>query len=118
MLSYAESALFFVVGPVLWAAGLVLFVRSPLPSARKVTWLLVLIAVGIVAGFLLPFASIREKFFIVVLLLPALAIADVLLMHSKRGFLFWLRACGFEVCTVFAAAAIARHAFEFLHVAR
>ncbi len=118
MLGYLESALFFVVGPVLWAAGLVLFVRSPLSSNRKVVWLLALLGVGIIAGLLLPFSSIRQKFVIVLLLLPVLAIADVVVMGSKRGFLFWLRACGFEVCTVFAAAAIARHAFEILRLAR
>jgi hypothetical protein len=44
----------------------------------------------------------------VLLVLPALALADVLLLRSERGVSFWVRACGFEVVTVFAAAAAAR----------
>ncbi len=118
MLGYFESVLFFVVGPVLWAAGLVLFVRSPLSSTRKALWLLLLIAVGLFMGAMLSFASIRDKFVFVLVLLPLLAFADVKLIRSDRGFLFWLRACGFEICTVFAVAATARHAFNLLRLAR
>ncbi len=117
-LAYFESVLFFVVGPVLWAAGLVLFVRSPLSPTRKSLWFLLLIAVGLLMGVLLPFASIRDKFVFVLVLLPLLAFADIKLMRSDRGFLFWFRACGFEVCTVFAVAATARHAFNLLHLSR
>ncbi len=118
MLGYFESVLFFVVGPVLWAAGLVLFVRSPLSPTRKALWFLMLIAVGLFMGAVLPFGSIRDKFVLVLVLLPLLAFADVKLMRSDRGLLFWLRACGFEICTVFAVAATVRHAFNLLRLPR
>ncbi len=118
LLRHLESVLFFVVGPVLWVAGLVLFVHSPLSPTRKALWFLLLIGVGLFAGAMLPFASIRDKFVFVLVLLPLLAFADVKLMRSDRGLTFWLRACGFEICTVFAVAATARHAFNLLHLTR
>jgi hypothetical protein len=43
-----------------------------------------------------------------IVILPVLGLADVLLLRSGRGLSFWIRACGFEVCTVFGVAAAAR----------
>jgi hypothetical protein len=108
MLHVLESVLFFGVGPLLWTSGLVLFLRSPLSPRRKAIWTSVLVAIGAVIGLLLSASAIREKFAIVLALLPLLALADVKLMSSHRGFLFWLRGCGFEICTVFAVAAWCR----------
>lgn len=113
-----ESVLFFGVGPLLWASGLVLFVRSPLSRRRKVIWISVLVAIGIGMGLLLSAAAIREKFVIVLVLLPLLALADVKLIFSRRGFIFWLRACGFEICTAFAVAAWCRYLIETIGVRR
>ncbi len=107
-----EAALFFGLGPLLWVSGLVLFLRSPLSQRRKILWTLFLAAIGVVVGFLLPASAIREKFVLLLLLLPLLAVADVMLMSSRRGFTFWLRACGFEVCTVFGVAAWCRYVVE------
>lgn len=64
--------------------------------------------VGFGIGAVLPLGQLWSKFVVVLLILPALALADVLLLRSGRGVAFWVRACGFEVVTVFAAAAIAR----------
>lgn len=108
VLHILESLLFFGIGPLLWASGLILFLRSPSSLRRKVIWTLVLVTMGVVVGWLLPASAIREKFAIVIVLLPLLALADVTLMSSHRGFMFWLRACGFEICTVFAVAAWCR----------
>ncbi len=104
-----ESVLFFGLGPLLWASGLVLFLHSPSSRRRKITWTLILVLIGVFVGFVLSAAAIREKFAILLVLLPLLALADVKLMSSRRGFTFWLRACGFEICTVFAVAAWCRY---------
>lgn len=93
---------------VLWFAGLRLFVRSELPRYRKFTWSVFLLLVGVGVGFVLPLAQLWSKYLLVLAILPVLAVADVLLLRSGRGFSFWVRACGFEVCTVFATAYIAR----------
>lgn len=57
---------------------------------------------------MLPLAQLWSKFLLVLTILPILALADVWLLRSGRGFSFWVRACGFEVCTVFATAYVAR----------
>jgi hypothetical protein len=44
----------------------------------------------------------------VLVLLPILGIADVLLLRARRGWLFWIRACVFEVGTVFGAEGLTR----------
>lgn len=93
---------------VLWFAGLRLFLQSGLSRRRKVGWTAVLVLVGIGIGVLLPLGQVWRKFFLLIVLLPALGLADVLLLRSGRGLTFWIRACGFEVCTVFGAAAAAR----------
>ena len=98
----------------LWFAGLRLFLRSDLSRSRKVAWSLFLIMVGLGTGLLLPLGPIRDKFLIVMAILPVLAAADTLLLRSRRGLLFWVRACGFEVCTVFGVAAGTRFLFHLL----
>lgn len=112
MLDVIESVLFFGIGPLLWVSGLSLFIRSPLSQRRKLIWTSVLFGVGAAVGMLLPAPAIREKFALVIALLPLLAVADVKLMSSHRSFTFWLRACGFEVCTVFAVAAAWRSVLD------
>jgi hypothetical protein len=92
----------------LWLAGLRLFIHSGLSLARKVGWATFLVGVGIGAGAVLPLSQVWTKFVLLVMILPLLAVADVFLLRSRRGFSFWIRACGFEVCTVFGAAAAAR----------
>jgi len=101
----------------LWVAGLQLFLRAPLSRARKVSWSAVLILVGIGIGLLLPLDEIWRKFLVLVLGLPILAAADVWLFRSGRGLSFWIRACGFEVCSVFGIAGGARWLFELVGVA-
>lgn len=93
---------------IFWAVGLRLFLRSELSSSRKLTWTAFLAMVGGAIGALLPLHEISYRFVIVLCALPLLGIADVLLLHSRRSFSFWLRACGFEVCTVFAVATLIR----------
>jgi hypothetical protein len=100
--------IFFGVGPILWASGVLLFVRSRLPPAKKVAWAAFLVAAGVAIGFFLPFVSIRNRFLLLIAALPILALADVRLARSNRNFRFWFRACAFEICTVFGSAAITR----------
>jgi hypothetical protein len=98
-----------VVGSsVLWFAGLRLFLQSDLSRTRKIGWTSFLVIVGIGIGVVLPLNQIWGKFLLLISILPALGLADVLLFRSGRGLAFWIRACGFEVCTVFGAAAAAR----------
>jgi hypothetical protein len=101
-------AVFFGVGGVLWASGLLLFARSSLSPAKKIAWTLLLVAVGAAIGALLSLDAIRNRFLILLAALPLLAFADVRLARSNRRFPFWFRACAFEVCTVFGSAAITR----------
>jgi hypothetical protein len=102
---------------LLWAAGLRLFLRSGLSRARRLIWTTVLVAVGGAIGALLPLGGISYRFVIVLCAVPLLGIADVLLFRSGRPFSFWLRACGFEVCTVFAVAALVRMLLDVYGVA-
>ena len=50
-------------------------------------------------------------------ILPVIGLADALLLRSRRGFLFWIRACAFEICTVFGVAATARLLLDMTGVA-
>ncbi len=98
-----------VVGSgVVWFAGLRLFLQSDLSRTRKLGWTAFLVLVGIGIGVVLPLTQVWSKFLLLIVILPALGLADVLLLRSRRGLSFWIRACGFEVCTVFGAAAAAR----------
>jgi hypothetical protein len=101
-------AVFFGAVPVLWASGIILFVRSEMPRAKKIGWALFLVAVGVAVGSLLPLPAIRNRLLLVLAILPVLAVIDVELSRSNRSFWFWFRACAFEVCTVFGSAAITR----------
>jgi hypothetical protein len=107
-LDRATWVVFFGIMPPLWATGVWLFAHSGLTRRKKVLWALFLISVGVAVGFLLPLAAIRNRFLILFALLPVLALIDVKLAQSNRTFLFWLRACSFEVCTVFTSAALTR----------
>jgi hypothetical protein len=93
---------------VLWFAGLRLFLQSDLSHIRKLGWPAFLVLVGIGIGILLSFSQLWSKFLLLILILPVLGFADVLLLRSGRGLSFWIRACGFEVCTVFGVAAAVR----------
>lgn len=97
-----------VGGAVLWLAGLRLFGQSGLSRAKKAGWTTFLVVVGIGVGVVLPLNQVWAKFVWLIVILPPLALADVLLLRSRRGLSFWIRACGFEVCTVFGVAAAAR----------
>ena len=55
---------FFGLGPILWASGVWLFLRSPLTPAKKIGWSLLLLAVGVAIGGLLSLAQIRDRFLI------------------------------------------------------
>jgi len=102
---------------VLWAMGLQLFWLSPLSRGRRVSWSAFLVLVGIGIGLLLPLGQIWSRFLVLMLGLPVLAVADVWLLRSGRGLSFWIRACGFEVCTVFGIAGVARYVFDLVGVA-
>lgn len=99
---------FFGAGLPLWASGVFLFVKSELSPAKKALWAAFLVVVGAAIGFLLPLVAIRNRFLLLLAVLPILAFVDVRLARSDRGFWFWYRACAFEVCTVFGSAAVTR----------
>jgi hypothetical protein len=101
---------------VVWFAGVRLFLESDLPRTRKVAWTAFLVLVGIGIGVVFPLSQVWRKFCLLIVILPVLGLADVLLLRSGRGLSFWIRACGFEVCTVFGAAAAARFALDLLGV--
>ncbi len=97
-----------VAGAVLWLTGLRLFIAAKLPCRRKVGWSGCLVVIGALIGLLLSRAQVWEKFLIVLTLLPLLAAADIFLSRSGRRLSFWIRACGFEVGTVFGVAGVTR----------
>ncbi len=101
-----------VVAATLWTAGLRLFVRAEMTRRRKLCWCCFLVLVGVIVAVVLPLVQIWTKFLLVLVLLPVVALADVFLFRSGRGLGYWIRACGFEVGTVFAVAAIARLALD------
>lgn len=93
---------------LVWFAGLRLFLQSGLSGRKKVGWTAFLFLVGIAIGVVLPLSQMWSKFLLLIVILPVLGLADVLLLRSGRGLSFWIRACGFEVGTVFGAAVSAR----------
>jgi hypothetical protein len=99
---------FLGLGLLLWASGVVLFLRSKQSPAKKAVWAAFLVAVGAAIGYLLPLVVIRNRFLLLLAVLPIVALVDVRLSRSNRSFWFWFRACAFEVCTVFGSAAITR----------
>jgi hypothetical protein len=107
-----------VVGAsILWLAGMRLFLQSDLSRRRKLGWSAILVLVGIGIGVALPLSLVWSKFLWLIVILPALGLVDVWLLRSGRGLSYWIRACGFEVCTVFGAAASGRHLLDLLGVA-
>ena len=102
---------------VVWLAGLRHFLQSDLSRRKKAGWTAVLVLVGIGVGVVLPLSQVWNKFFLLIVILPVLGLADVLLLRSGRGVSFWIRACGFEVCTVFGAAAAVRFLLDLAGVA-
>lgn len=66
-----------------------------------------MVAGGLI-GLLLPGAQVWNKFLILLALLPFLGASDILLLRSRRPLSFWIRACGFELGTVFGMAGITR----------
>lgn len=97
-----------VASAVLWLSGLRLFVRTELSRRRKLVWTACLVATGGVVGLLLSRSQVWEKFLLLLALLPLLGLADRFLLGSRRGVSFWIRACGFELGTVFGMASITR----------
>jgi hypothetical protein len=105
-------AIFLGLGAVLWASGVRLFLRSSLSGRWKAGWTAVLVSVGVAIGCVLPLPGIRDRFLALLALLPLLAVIDLALARSNRRLGFWLRACSFEICTVFGIAAITRLTIE------
>lgn len=101
----------------LWFAGLRLFLRSSMPTRKKVEWSVLLVLVGIAIGCALPSDQVWSRFLWVAASLPILAALDVLVLRSGHGIGFWIRACGFEVCTVFAAGIITRFLLDIAGIA-
>ena len=99
---------------VVWSAGLRLFLQSDLSQTRKLRWIAFLVLVGIGIGVVLPLSQVWRKFCLLVVILPALGLADLLLLRSERGVSFWIRACGFEVCTAFGVATATRFALDLI----
>lgn len=116
MLRFPLVAALLVVAAALWVAGLQLFVRAALTKRWKLSWSCFLIFVGIGIGVALPLGEVGSKFLLIMAVLPVIAAADVFLFRSRRGLSYWIRACGFEVGTVFAVAAAARYGLDFLGV--
>jgi hypothetical protein len=112
MIARAVWLVSFGLVSLLWFSGAWLFARSGLARRRKVAWTFFLLGIGAVVGLLLPLDGIRDRFLIVLALVPVLALIDIRLAKSNRTFSFWLRACSFEVCTVFAFAALTRFALN------
>jgi hypothetical protein len=102
---------------VLWFAGLRIFLHSELSRARKVQWTALLVLVGVGIGIVLPLSQLWSRFLLVILILPLLGFVDVLLLRSRRGLSFWIRACGFEACTVFGTAAVSRFLLDLVGAA-
>jgi len=75
-----------------------------------------LLLVGLGLGLVLPLTQLWSKFLLVLMILPVLAVADVWLLRSGHGFSFWIRACGFEVCSVFAVAGVVRSLFDIVGI--
>jgi hypothetical protein len=97
-----------IASAILWLSGLRLFLHATLSRRRRLVWTACLVATGGIIGLLLSRSQVWEKFLILLALLPALGLADMLLLRSRRGWSFWIRACGFELGTVFGMASITR----------
>jgi hypothetical protein len=83
----------------------------------KLIWSAFLVVVGIALGFTLSLSDLGTKFLWLLAILPILAAVDVLALRGRRRFTYWIRACGFEVVTVFGTAAICRAVLNQIGVA-
>ena len=108
MLKLLVRIVIIIGAGTLWFAGLRVFLQSGLSRTKKAGWTMSLVLVGIAIGVVLPLSQLWSKFLLLIVVLPVLGFADVWLLRSGRGLSFWLRGCGFEVCTVFAVAAATR----------
>lgn len=108
----AAVAPVLVVAAALWGAGLSLFLQSRMTTRRKIAWSCFLVLIGLCVGVVLPLRDIWNKFLWMMAVLPLIAAADVFVFRSTRGLTYWIRACGFEVGTVFALAAAVRYALD------
>ena len=97
-----------LAGAILWLSGLRLFLQAELSRRRKLVWTACLVVTGGLIGVLLSGRQVWEKFLILFALLPGLGVVDIVLLKSRRGLSFWIRACGFELGTVFGMAGIVR----------
>lgn len=94
-----------IAAGVLWLVGLRLFLGTTLSGRRKMTWTACLLGTGGAIGVLLTGPQVWQRFLILFLLVPVLGVIDIALLRARRGLSFWIRACGFEVGTVFGMAA-------------
>lgn len=117
MTGFIPSLVILLACAALWFMGVRLFAQSDLSRQRKILWTSFLLLVGVVIGLLLPLREVWQKFLLLLILLPILAAADLWLSRSRRSLAFWIRACGFEVCTVFAVAGAARFLFDLVGLA-
>ncbi len=105
-----------VATTALWSAGLWLFLHAGMTTRRKVSWVGVLVVVGVFAGLVLPLPDLWTRFLWLMAIVPVVAVADVFLVRASRGLTYWIRACGFEVVTTFSVAAVTRFVLGLLHV--
>lgn len=104
----ALQVLALIAGALLWVPGLRVFLRSELSTGHKIVWTSFLFAVGVAIGALLAGPSIWHKFVRLLVVLPVLAALDLAFLKPRRTLSFWLRVCGYEVCTVFGVASLTR----------
>ena len=117
MLELLISTAIIAGAGVLWFAGLRLFLQSGLSRGKKIRWTLFLLLIGVGIAALLPLNQVFSKFLLMILILPFLGFMDVMLIRSGRSMSFWIRACGFEACTVFGMAAVARFLLDVAGIA-
>lgn len=96
----------------LWFAGLRLFLRSTLPRNRKLTWSAFLLLVGGRVGFPVPGAQVWSEFLLVLANAAASCPCGRVAAPVGTRVVVLVRACAFEVCTVFGAAGVARALFD------
>lgn len=101
-------SLVVIAAAILWLRGLRLFLGARLSRRRKLIWTACLIGTGGAIGVILTGSQVWQKFLVLLLLLPGLGAIDIALLRSRRGLSFWIRACGFEVGTVFGMAGVTR----------
>lgn len=106
-----------IASALLWAAGLRLFVGAALSRRYKLAWIACLVAAGAAIGLLLTGPQVWHRFLILFAVLPLLGAADTFLSRAPRGLPFWIRACGFELGTVFGTAGVTRLVSDVMGIA-